>query len=79
VIRFCSGCSKVVGTGTLLDEFPEPPAPQTTVYWLYLAETMKAIGETEHVIGQEEWETFAKQYRCLLCVNATQEISGQDT
>lgn len=70
----CSGCGKESGSGTLLDEFPEPPKTGTTIHRLYLAFTLftedveEIVNHTgPFVITQEAWERFARQYKCLIC------------
>ena len=74
----CPGCKKPVGTGTLLDEFPESPGPSTTLHRLYMTLVMiddeisieDIISRTSADITQTVWEAFASRYRCLLCKSA---------
>lgn len=74
----CPGCKKPVGTGTLLDEFPESPATNTTLHRLYMTLVLvddeisieEIVSRTNADITKTAWETFASRYRCLLCKSA---------
>lgn len=77
----CPGCDKELGTGMLLDEFPEPPEPRTSMHSLYLASTMEVADDIEtllskrdFVIAKEAWIIFASQYRCIVCKHGLEKI-----
>lgn len=77
----CSGCGKAVGTGTLLDEFPDPPSPKTTLHRLYTTLVMldenitieEIVSRSSSDVTKTAWETFAIRYRCLVCKAAIDE------
>jgi hypothetical protein len=73
--EICSVCGKPTGTGTLLDQFPEPPAPRTSVHRLYLLfeSNFSEFPSSESQatpIDPEAWTSFASRYRCYVCQGA---------
>lgn len=74
--ELCPGCGCPVGMGTLLDQFPTPPVPRTTIHRLYLLVESNFEGfptpeAQERLISQEDWTTFAVTRRCITCVQNT--------
>lgn len=72
--EICKGCGKPIGTGTLLDQFPDPPQPRTSVHRLYLLfahdfSDFPTPEQQEIVVDKAEWESFASVHSCILCAS----------
>jgi len=70
--EICQQCGKPLGTGTLLDQYPKPPEPRTSVHRLYLLikddfSNFPSKERQETVLTEEEWIEFASTHSCIVC------------
>lgn len=66
--ELCRRCGKPLGSGTLLDFSPEPPAVNTSLFNLYAAKV--GCGHDSFTMSAERWAEFAGRYRCPVCAEA---------
>lgn len=80
--EICSGCGKPIGTGHLLEQFPEPPAPRTSLHRLYLL----AASDFSHFptreeqsveISQAAWTVFGDSHSCIVCADYLDNVGAR--
>lgn len=68
----CPACGKPLGMGTLLDQFPDPPPPRSSVHRLYLLadsdfSEFPSSESQAQPIDLEAWTNFASKHSCIKC------------